>query len=173
MLDIGGGVGAIQHELLDAGATRATGVDASPAYLRAAREEAQRRGHGGRVGYHEGDFVALADGIEAADVVTLDRVICCYPDMEALVGSSAQRARRVYGLVHPREAWWTRLGVGVGNLSLRLARRRFRAYVHPVAAVDAVARDSGLALRLRENAGPIWQVAVYTRLDRPLASQAP
>ena len=45
----------------------------------------------------------MSDEIEAADVVTLDRVICCYPDMEALVGRSAERALRLYGLVHPRD----------------------------------------------------------------------
>lgn len=163
VLDIGGGVGAIQHELLDAGADRALGVDASPAYLAAARDEAARRGHGDRVAGREGDFVALADEVDPADVVTLDRVICCYPDMEALVSRSAARARRQYGLVHPRDRWWTRAGVRAGNVALRLARREFRAYVHPVDAVDAVAEAGGLALRSRSGVGPVWQVSVYSR----------
>ena len=163
VLDIGGGVGAIQHELLDAGARRVVGVDASPAYLRAARSESERRGHVAQVSYHEGDFVALAEGIAPADVVTLDRVICCYPDLEALVGRSAERARRLYGLVHPRDSWWTRLGVGLVNAGLRLTRREFRTYVHPVDAVDALARHDGLALRVRKSVGPVWQVAVYAR----------
>ncbi len=163
VLDIGGGVGAIQHELLDAGAERAISVDASSAYLRAAKEEAARRGHGERVSYHEGDFVALADRIASADLVTLDRVICCYPDMASLVGRSAMRARRLYGIVLPRHVWWTRLGFRLMNAGLRLVRKEFRAYVHPTDAVDAVSREEGLTLRLRENVGPIWQVAVYAR----------
>jgi ubiquinone/menaquinone biosynthesis C-methylase UbiE len=54
LLDIGGGIGAIQHELLDAGATRATNVDASAPYLDAAGEEAQRRGHDEHVTYLHG-----------------------------------------------------------------------------------------------------------------------
>jgi predicted TPR repeat methyltransferase len=163
VLDIGGGVGAIQHELLDAGASRVVGIDASHAYLEAARAEAERRGHAKRVSYQYGDFVELAGSVESADVVTLDRVICCYPDVEALVGSSAERARRLYGLVHPRESWWTRLGFRVLNLGLWLARRQFRAFVHPLAAVDAVSQQKGLALRMRESVGPVWQVAVYER----------
>jgi hypothetical protein len=167
VLDIGGGVGMVGLELLDAGAGRVTGVDASPAYLRAAREEAERRGHADRMASREGDFVALADSVAPADVVTLDRVICCYPDMEALVGRSADRALRLYGLVHPREAWWTRLGFGALNLGLRLARRSFRAFVHPVAAVDAVAREHGLELRRRRTTGPVWQVALYARRAEP------
>ena len=163
VLDIGGGVGAIQHELLEAGAGHATSVDASVAYMRAAREEAERRGTADRVSYHAGDFVALAEGIEPADVVTLDRVICCYPDVQALVGRSADRARRIYGLVYPRDTWWTRIGVRVANLGMRLARRTFRAHVHPTRVVDAAAREHGLTPRLQRGAGPVWQVALYTR----------
>ncbi|UCC73007.1 MAG: methyltransferase domain-containing protein [Gemmatimonadota bacterium] len=77
LLDIGGGVGVIQHELLDAGARGATGVEAVPRYLAAARGEAERRGHAERVDLVLGDFVELAGAIEPADMVTLDRVICC------------------------------------------------------------------------------------------------
>jgi magnesium-protoporphyrin O-methyltransferase len=163
LLDIGGGVGAIQQELLAAGAARATAVDASPAYLRAAEEEAERRGSRDRISYHHGDFVELADAIEPADVVTLDRVICCYPDVEALVGRSAQRTRRAYGLVYPREAWWTKLGIRAINAGLRLMRSDFRVHVHPDAVVDAVTRDHGLEPRLHRRAGPFWQVALFAR----------
>jgi hypothetical protein len=163
VLDIGGGVGAIQHELLDAGAARATAVEASDAYLRAAAEEAARRGHADRVRQLRGDFVALADEVEPADVVTLDRVICCYPDMESLVGRSADRALRLYGLVYPRDEWWVGLGVRATNVGMRLARKAFRAHLHRTGAVDAVAREHGLALKLARHAGPVWQVAVYER----------
>ena len=163
LLDIGGGVGAIQHELLDAGASRTTAVDVSAAYLRKAAEESERRGYGDRASYRHGDFVVLAPDVEPADVVTLDRVICCYPDMESLVGRSAERARRLYGLVHPRDAWWTRMAIRVVNLGMRLTRRPFRAFVHPLEEVDAVAAGRGLTLRLRSGVGPMWQVAVYER----------
>jgi 23S rRNA G2069 N7-methylase RlmK/C1962 C5-methylase RlmI len=44
-LNIGGGVGAIYHQLLASGARTAVHVDVSPGYLNAAREEAERRGH--------------------------------------------------------------------------------------------------------------------------------
>jgi hypothetical protein len=163
VLDIGGGIGVVQHELLEAGAERATSVEASAAYLRAAREEAERRGNGDRISHRAGDFVALADDIEPADVVTLDRVICCYPDMEALVGRSAARARRLYGLVYPRERWFVALGLRITNLAMRLSRRAFRAHLHPTRAVDAAARAQGLEPRFTSPAGPVWQVVVYIR----------
>ena len=163
VLDIGGGIGAIQHELLDAGAARAVNVDASAAYLRAAKEEAARRGHADRISYEAGDFVALADRIEPADVVTLDRVICCYPDMESLVGRSADRARRLYGLVYPRSTWWVACGFGVMNAMMRLTGRAFRVHLHHTSSVDAVARAHGLSPKVARRAGPVWQVAVYAR----------
>jgi len=163
VLDIGGGIGAIQQELLAAGAAHATAVEASSAYLRAALAEAERRGTVDRVSFRPGDFVAIADEVEPADVVTLDRVICCYPDMESLVSRSADRARRVYGLVYPQDTWWVRLGIRAGNLMLRLGRRAFRAHAHRTVAVDAVARAHGLEPALRRRVGPIWQVALYTR----------
>jgi hypothetical protein len=163
LLDIGGGIGVIQHELLAAGASRATAVDVSAAYLRSAAEESERRGHRDRANYRHGDFVVLAPDVEPADVVTLDRVICCYPDMEALVGRSAERARRLYGLVHPCDAWWTRTAIRLVNLGMWLARRRFRAFVHPPPEIDAVAGGRGLALRSRSGVGPVWQVALYER----------
>jgi predicted TPR repeat methyltransferase len=162
LLDIGGGVGVIQHELLRAGAAQASGVEAAPAYLAAAREEAARQGHAERLSLHRGDFVALAPELPPADIVTLDRVICCYPDLPALVGLSAAHARRVYGLVYPRDTWWVKVGLALENLTLRLRRNPFRVYAHPAPAVDALVRRAGLApLFVRRTL--VWQVVVYGR----------
>lgn len=163
LLDIGGGVGAIQHGLLRAGVTDATDVDASPAYLRAAQEEAERQGFADRVTYHAGDFVDLAREIEPADIVTLDRVICCYHDMEALVGLSSARARRLYGLVFPRDEWWVRMAGPIANLFFRLRRNPFRVFLHPTEAVEAVLRSNGLERRFCRKTF-VWQVMVYQRV---------
>ncbi|SRR6266511_256804 len=78
LLDIGGGIGAIQHALLKAGVSCAVDVDASSAYLSAAKTEAARQGHLECVSYHRGNVVDLANGMAPADIVMLDRVICCY-----------------------------------------------------------------------------------------------
>jgi magnesium-protoporphyrin O-methyltransferase len=162
LLDIGGGVGAVQFELLNVGASNAVGVDASTAYLAAAREEAHQRGFAERVSYHHGDFVEVAEDIQPADIVTLDRVICCYPDMEKLVSLSAERARKLYGLVYPRDVWWVKLALVAENLIERLRRSHFRAYVHPTRAVEALVNSSGLKRRSYRQT-LVWQVVVYAR----------
>ena len=162
LLDIGGGIGIIQHELHAAGVVETTDVDASRAYLAIARREADRRGYGSDAHYIHGDFVALADRIEAADIVTLDRVLCCYPDMEALMHGAAARARRLLGLVYPRDGWWTKVGVTLLNLYPRLRGDAFRSFAHPTAAVEAVAASNGLR-RITHHEGLIWQVVVFAR----------
>ena len=162
LVDVGGGIGVIQHELLEAGAARAVQVDASPAYLEASREEATRRGHGDRVEHVYGDFTALAGSVDEADVVTLDRVICCYPDMERLVESSAAKARHLYGLVYPREHAVVRLFMAFANLYMRLRRSAFRTYVHPGAAVDALVRRLGFE-PVSHDGTLVWRVVTYAR----------
>ncbi len=162
LLDIGGGVGAIQLELLDAGLDHATDVDASTAFLAAAQEEARRRGLTEQVSYHLGNFVDLASEIAPADIVTLDRVICCYPDMKMLVGLSAARARKLCGLVYPRDTWWMKLSLSIMNLIYRLERSTYRSFVHSTEAVEAILREHGFKRQTyRETL--VWQVVVFTR----------
>ncbi len=162
LLDIGGGVGAIQHQLVEAGVTRVTDVDASTAYLEVVEQEAARRGYAERASYHHGDFVELAEQLDATDIVTLDRVICCYPDMDALVGLSSARARFSYGLVYPRRTWYLKLARPLINAVFRLRRNPFRVFLHKSEDVDAVVRRSGLARASRQRSG-VWNVVVYRR----------
>ena len=162
VLDIGAGVGAVHLALLAAGAASAVDVDGSPAYVAVAREEARRLGRSGAVRHETGDFVELAATLEPADLVALDRVVCCYPDMDALVRRSVALARRRYGLVYPRDTWWIRAGGGFLNALSRLFRQRIRAWVHPTAEVDAIVRSAGFTPRL-ERRTIFWQVVVYER----------
>jgi len=162
LLDIGAGVGAIHHQLLDGPVSRAVHVDASTAQLAAAREETERRGHGSRVEFVFGDFVTLSDTIPSADVVTLDRVICCYDDMNGLVQRSARKAARFYGAVYPRQIGWMRIGIAAINLIQRFKRSTFRVFLHDPTAIDAVLRDAGLERRTRRQTLG-WEVVVYAR----------
>lgn len=162
LLDIGGGVGVIQHELMAAGLGHSTDVDASSAYIKVAHEEAEKRGYADRATYHHGDFVGLADALEPADIVTLDRAICCYPDVHALVTKSAQKAERIYAAVFPRDDWWLRLGMPLFNLMFKLRNNPFRVYVHDDRLINRLITEQGLRKTLHHR-GFFWQVVVYTR----------
>jgi 2-polyprenyl-3-methyl-5-hydroxy-6-metoxy-1,4-benzoquinol methylase len=162
LLDIGGGVGVISHELLQDGFVQAVQVDASACYIAASEEEAIRRGRRDRLEYHHGDFIDLASRLAPADIVTLDRVICCYPDVERLVADSASKARHLYGLVFPRERWLTRAGVLIANLWFRARGSAFRVYLHPAEVVESVIHRCGFR-RTSLTHSVLWQVSTYVR----------
>jgi len=163
-LDVGGGVGAIQHELMARGASSGTSVDASPAYLATARSEASARGYVERMRYVEGDLVEEQEGIESADLVTLDRVVCCYPDMPALVDATASRARRAYGLVYPRDNALGRLAIGLVNLVQRIRRHPFRAFLHSTEDVETRLTGHGFHKTYQAH-WTVWQVSLFTRTE--------
>ena len=162
LLDIGGGIGAIQHELVTSGVSSATDVDASTAYLAAAQTEAQRRGFGDTIHFIHGNFIDLAAQVASADIVTLDRVLCCYPDMEKLVQLSAARAGKYYGLVYPRDVWWVKIGLRLMNVLFQMRGNPFRIFAHPTQTVEALIQSNGLKKTFARN-DFIWQVSVFSR----------
>jgi len=161
LLDVGGGVGAIQLRLLDEGLASAWSVDASPAYVRLARTEATRRGYRDRTNGRVGDFVQIADEVPAADIVTLDRVVCCYPDPATLVARAAEHARTTVGLVYPRTSWWIRAVSRVANAVLPRFRQQ-PIYIHSDKVVRDPLRAAGFVDRPVART-LIWQVHLYTR----------
>lgn len=163
LLDIGGGVGVIQHEMMAAGVASAVDVDASSAYINAAKEEAEQRGYLDKVTYQYGDFVQLAPELDSADIVTLDRVVCCYPDVQALVDLSSKHAKRYYALVFPRDNWIFKMGIPFFNFfAFRLWGNPFRTFIHSSEMVDSIIQNNGFNLLLHRNVG-LWQVFVYER----------
>ena len=162
LLDIGGGIGVITQELLRAGAGHAILVDASSAYLEVARNELRASNVLDRVEVIEGDFVRRASSIDPSDVVTLDRVVCCYPDAEALVRLSADRARNLLGLVHPRNTRLVRLALWANNLRFRLTRNPYRAFGHSNELIDRLVGEGGLD-PVAERRTFFWRVVLYRR----------
>ncbi|HEX6952530.1 MAG TPA: methyltransferase domain-containing protein [Gaiellaceae bacterium] len=162
VLEVGGGVGAIELDLLAAGAERATNVELSGEYEEEAATLLAERGLTERVDRRVADFVN--EPVEAHDVVVMHRVVCCYPDVDRLVGIAAANTRRRLLLTYPRERPWTRAGIAAINLFMRISGSDFRAFVHPVARMTAAAQREGLALESREQPGLIWENAAYERI---------
>ncbi len=162
LLDIGGGIGAIHHELLKDVAQDATHVDASSAYLKEAKQEAARRGHSERVKFVHADFTDVASEIPKADIVTLDRVVCCYPDFHRLLKAAAEHSQRALALTYPRETWYMRFALKVANFFQRLRRDPFRVFLHPVAEMDALLKSEGFK-RVSLRRLFVWEMALYQR----------
>jgi magnesium-protoporphyrin O-methyltransferase len=170
-LDVGGGVGALHHLLLEGGVAHVTDVDASRPYLQVAEREAERRGLVGRVSFVPGDLVAIADQVPPADLVGLDRVACCYPDADALIRAAAAHTRRRLAIVVPRDGWPARVVIGSINVWQRILRLDFRMYAHPHAAFVAAAAADGLELERSESLG-VWRLLVFRRTSAAEARPA-
>ena len=161
LLDVGGGVGAIQHELLKRGVASAQEVEASAAYVAACRSEAERQGHADRITHICGDFICVASAVEPADIVTLDRSLCCCHDPLALVDHTAARTRWLYGLVYPRDVWWVRHGWRhLGNARQVLKHSGLRLSTPRAMKVEAILAQHGLSLRRHAEVG-VWQIALF------------
>lgn len=161
VLEIGGGVGAIELELLKRGASRSTNVELSRGYDEEGAKLVAEAGVEARIERRYGDFVKDEALTGPADVVVMHRVVCCYPDPEALVGAAAGHARRVLALTFPRSTWWTRLGTRVANVFFRLILQ-FESYVHPPERILAAAQSHGLT-PVYEHSGRLWRLAVLER----------
>ncbi len=162
LLDIGGGIGVIHHELLGEVAAKAIHVDASSAYLNEARKEASQRGHSDVVHFIHADFTDVASDLPPVDVVTLDRVVCCYPDFRRLLTAAAEHSELAIAMTYPRETWYLRLALQVLNFVQRLRRDPFRVFLHPVSEMDSLLEQKGFK-RVTLHRLFVWEMAMYQR----------
>ena len=162
LLEVGGGIGAIEIELLKAGMARAVNVELTPTYEAAAGELVVETGLSDRVDRRVMDFAEAGPEIETADVVVMNRVICCYPDMPKLAGAAADRASGLLVMSFPNRRWWTRLGFSIANFGCRVIRLQFRVFLHPPALILAAVEQRGFKTRLNQP-GLLWQVVALER----------
>jgi magnesium-protoporphyrin O-methyltransferase len=170
VLEVGGGVGAIQIELLKAGASRATSVELTPTYEEAAGELLREARLADRVERKVMDFAQANGQVDTADIVIMNRVLCCYHDMPRLAGAAADHTRGLLVMSFPRAGWWMRAGLGIANFMLWATRREFHIFVHPPARIFATSEQHGLA-RALDQRGLLWTVAALRRPGTTVAAQ--
>ncbi|HET7744334.1 MAG TPA: methyltransferase domain-containing protein [Gaiellaceae bacterium] len=163
VLEIGGGIGAIQSELLDSGARRGEIVELVSSWEPYAIELARERGHGDSTTFRIADVLEEPETVEQADVVVLNRVVCCSPDGVELARSAARLTRRTLVLSYPRNAFWLRAGAWVMNGAFRALGRSYRLFLHPRSALVAAAGAEGLILE-DEGRTFVWEYIGFRRL---------
>jgi 16S rRNA G966 N2-methylase RsmD len=144
VLEIGGGVGAIQVELLRHGAARATNLELSSSYEREAAELLDGAGMRDRVDRRFLDVAQQPDAVDRADIVVLHRVVCCYPDYRRLLAAAAGKADRLLVFSHPPRNLVTRTMLWCDNARRRLTGDPFRTFAHPPSAMLEVLAEAGL-----------------------------
>jgi SAM-dependent methyltransferase len=162
LLDVGSGIGGLSFDLLERGVKRAIAVDASAAYLAAAAQEATRRDRLEAVEFRHGDFLVLGSTIPHATVVTMDRVICCYPAFESLLNEALRHVEHYFAYSYPRDLWYVRAAIAGENGVRRLKRNPFRAFVHPVARMTQTIEGAGFRMAARRRSWQ-WSAEVWVR----------
>lgn len=163
VLEIGGGLGTIGGELLAAGAAESEVVELVHAWEPYALELARERGVEGRTSFRVVDILDRPGDVDPADIVILNRVVCCTPDGIELTGEAARHARRALVLSFPRDVLWVRALIRGLNTGMWMLRRSYRAFVHPPAALLAAAESAGLRPAANGRRGLVWQYASLTR----------
>jgi tRNA1(Val) A37 N6-methylase TrmN6 len=163
LLDIGAGVGALTFELVGLGATSALHRP-SAAFVAAESQEAVRRGYAKGVRFIQNDFLHIAREIPAASIVTLDRVICCYPRYEPLLTESLRLADQHFALSYPRDVLSVRIGNVLSNAVRRLKGLVFRTFVHSAVKMEAIITRAGFE-RVSRRRTMTWCVDVYTKIE--------
>ena len=162
LLEVGGGIGAIQLELLKLGLARAVSIELTPTYEESAGALLREAGVESRVERRVMDFVDAGAEIEAADIVVMNRVICCYPDLPRLAGAAAEHAKGLLVMSFPKERWWTRIIAWMTNFGMAATRREFRFFLHPMRQIEAVTREHGLKPAISQP-GLFWQITAMQR----------
>jgi hypothetical protein len=162
LLEVGGGIGSIQVELLQAGALHATNVELVGSYEPAAERLIAERAVAGRVDRHVGDLVADPSLVRPAAIVIMHRVVCCSPDADGLMHAATEHAGERIALTFPRRSWWVRLGFTGMNAWLRLRRVAFRGYVHRPARLLELGEQAGFR-PVRQHRGMLWSSVVLRR----------
>lgn len=165
LLDIGCGVGKLHLTLLKHGAHSATAVDMSDEMLKQAKDFAQSFDLEGKVTHRHGDFMDIADTLPSADITLLDKVICCYEDLEGLVSLSAGKTRSTYVLIFPANNLITKIIFKIEILISRMIRSGFRPYWHDWDRVSMLLADKGFA-QVNATSKLVWQAAVYQRSEQ-------
>lgn len=162
VLEVGGGIGAVQVELLGAGAEFATNVELSGEYEKTARDLLDRTGTRDRVDRRIGDFTEFAGELEA-DLVVLHRVICCYPFMERMMSAAMSSSKRFIATTVPRDRFGVKAVISLENTWHKIRGVDFRGYVHDPEAMVETARSGGFEVVFQDRDFS-WQAAV---LERP------
>jgi len=163
LLDIGGGVGPIPLELIPQGLSKVTDVDASEGYINVAKSEAKKRDYKEKINYLTGDFTDVHSQIEAHDIVTLDKVICCYPFVENLLKTSLSKAKTYYALVYPQANFISRTTVWFLNMTLKIRGNPFRTFIHNQKVIDCLIANAGFTEIYSGTTFLSWQIHLYKR----------
>ena len=162
LLEIGCGVGHFHQTLLEHGALSSIGIELAKQMLIEAKDWARQRNLREKTTYLEGDFIDIANTIKPVDIVIMDKVVCCYPDADALIHRSLEKCINSIALTYPRNKWYTHIGVQFLALIMKLVGSSFRPYVHDPIQIERWIESQGFK-KLYQKQTLVWLTQVYQK----------
>ena len=162
ILEIGCGVGGLHITLLKQGARIAVGIDIAQGMLDGAKALSKELGMETRTEYILGDFVQLNGKITQADITILDKVVCCYEDVNTLLDKSLAKTRNIYALSFPKSNTFNKLFFAIPITLGKLLRWSFHPYWHDWGAIVNRIQAAGFK-QTYKNATFVWDVRVFER----------
>jgi SAM-dependent methyltransferase len=164
VLELGCGSGALTVALVEAGAAHGHGMDLSPASVEVARRRSAGAGLDERLTFEMGDGAMAV--LEPHDWVILDRVLCCYRDLDRLLGNASWAARSRLAFSVPESRGWrgllNRAIATLENVTNSFRGRPCPGFVHDIDRIDGFLSAAGFH-RVHEARTGLWRVAIVER----------
>lgn len=162
LLDIGGGIGALQWEFLENEASNTTDIDGSEGYLHVAEEYATEKGWQDKVTFSEGDINDVVNELDKHDFVTLDKVVCCYPDYELILNNATAKCNEYLALTFPMSGFISRTLNIFPSIYFWIKRSEFKTYIHSNRLIESAIENNGFTPIHKSIKFP-WRVQVYRK----------
>lgn len=162
MIDVGGGIGALQWWFLENGGAHTIDIDASTGYLSQAEKHAIDNGWQEKAQFHAGDCTDVYDQIDKADCITLDKVICCYPNYKEILEATCDKSTGYVSLSYPMDGVISQAAARLGGLYFMLKHNPYRPFVHSVKEIRQIFLTKGYN-RVAHNIAFPWHVETYAR----------
>lgn len=162
VLEIGSGVGSVHLNLLEQGASSAVGIDIAEGMIEKARQLAHDKGLEKRTRYFVGDFATMDGEVPGSDITILDKVVCCYDDVNALIEKSTAKTNEIYALSFPRDYLPVKMMFKTQIFIAKLLRFSFRPYWHNWDELCRNIASRGFS-EIYHNKTLVWTVRVYRR----------
>lgn len=163
LLDIGGGIGVLQWEFLKQGAKSTTDIDASVGYLDLVGSLAKEYKYESQTTFLVGDFNDFNDQLTSFDFITLDKVVCCYPDYELILNNASQKTDQYLALSFPISNVISRSINLFVRLYFKIKKSEFRTYIHPSKKMKSLIKNAGFE-EVHSGISFPWHIKVYKKL---------
>lgn len=163
MIDVGGGIGALQWWFLKNGGTQTADIDASSGYLKQAQIHAGENGWQDKTQFIMGDCTDIYPKIYNPDYITLDKVVCCYPNFKEILAATCKKSKKYVSLSYPMDGIIAQAIRGIGILFFMLKQNPFRPYIHPVKEIRDLFTQNGYKRVLNNLVFP-WHVETYCKI---------